>query len=274
MGEKKQKLRSHRVLLEKAKRCVYCSSTGPFTLEHMPPIGMFKNRDRPKGWEFACCKRCNNGTAGVDAVAQLFAMVEPFTENPWKSSKFSQVLTSVQDTAPDVAKELRASHLSHRDIMLRVNGLLRPSVEISADGPAVRRHLDLFSEKVAMAAFAALCGRPIGMNGSLFTEWYLNKGMPLEMYHACLSIMPLSGQLKQGRKVSHGQFSLNYNTDKDGLLAGVVMFQSSLSMLFFATDDEKYIEPLKSTLGDLVVSARPTAQLTAPGLGKLAALAH
>ncbi len=268
LGEKKQKEIRHKSLLDNAERCVYCSSTGPFTLEHMPPIGMFKDRDRPKGWEFPSCERCNNGTTGVDAVAQMFAMIEPFNENAWKVKKFSKLLSSVRNTAPSVSKELAPPH-ARKDTMLRVNGLLRPAIELSANGPEVRRHLHLFSEKVAMAAFSKLCGRPIEMSGVLFTEWYLNKGMPMEMYHACLSMMPLFGQLEQGRKVSHGQFSLNYNTDGKGLLASVVMFQSSLSMLLFATDDEKHVKPLIDALGDLVGPHRPTAQLTSPGLEKL-----
>lgn len=268
MGQKKQKQRRHKKLLDEADRCVYCPSTGPFILEHMPPIGMFKDRDRPKGWEFASCVRCNNGTTGVDAVAQMFAMVEPFTINPWKVSKFSKVFSSVRETAPDVVKELMAPR-ARQDVMLRVNGLLRPSTDLTADGPAVRKHLDLFCEKVAMAAFATFCRRPIRMKGMIFTEWYLNSGMPLEMYHASLGIMPLFGQLRQGTKTSMGQFSINYNTDEKGLIAGVAMFQSSLSMIFFATDDDEYISPLTALLSDLVGPHRPTAQLTTPGLSKL-----
>lgn len=268
MGESKQKDLRQKKLLATATRCVYCASIGPFTLEHMPPIGMFKNRDRPKGWEFASCNRCNNGTRGADAVAQMFAMVTAFNEAEWKAEKFSKIHSSVRRLAPEVLKEF-SKQRPYKEVLLNVNGILRPSFEIQANGTATRKHLDLFSEKVAMATFAKLCGRPIGMDGLLFTEWYLNQGMPLEAYHACLSIMPSFSQLKQGSKVSHGQFSLNFNTDGKGLIAAVVMFQSSLSMILFATDDREYIEPLKDTLSDLVGPHRPSAQLTAPGLVKL-----
>jgi hypothetical protein len=268
VGEKKQKERRHKALLEKAERCIYCPSTGPFTLEHMPPIGMFKERDRPKGWEFASCERCNNGTSGADAVAQMFAMVEPISEAPWKVDRFSKICSSVQQLAPDVAKEL-SERTSFNNVLFNKNGLLRPSIELKTDGPAVRKHLDLFSEKVAMATFAELCGRPIGLNGILFTQWHLNKGMPLEAYHACLGIMPSFGQLEQGRKVSYGQFSLNFNTDKKGLIAAVVLFQSSLSMILFASDDNQYIEPLREDLSVLIGAHRPNTQLTTPGLEKL-----
>lgn len=198
----------------------------------------------------------------------MFSMVEPAYENTWKITKFEQVLSSVAQLSPEVIKELKLSN-KYRSTLYKSNGLLQRATEVKADGPEVKRHLDLFSEKFAMAAFMELCGRPIEMSGIIFTEWHLNRGMPLDMYQRYLSIMPSFGQLKQGRKVSRGQFSVNYNTDELGIIAAVSMFQSSLTVVAFATDDPKYIEPLKEIFSSSVGRHRPTSQLTPPGLTKL-----
>jgi len=35
---------------------------GADTIEHMPPIQMFRLRQRPKGMEYPACRGCNNGS--------------------------------------------------------------------------------------------------------------------------------------------------------------------------------------------------------------------
>ncbi|MCZ4270996.1 hypothetical protein [Maritalea porphyrae] len=268
MSESRSRARKHDDILKRAERCVYCPSKGPFTIEHMPPRGMFERKDRPSGWVFACCCNCNQNTRGVDAVAQMFAVIEPSSKTAWKSDKLEAIVGSVNQRAPRVMEEL-TSQGSSQNVYVNENGILKPAREVKVNGIATRAHLDLFAEKMAMAAFSELCDRPINMNGILFTEWYLNVGMPTDIYHSSLAIMPCFGQLQQGTKVSLGQFSLHYNTDKQGLVGAIIKFQSSLSMLIFATDDEKYVGPLTKILSELASPSRPTSQLTRPGLTKL-----
>ena len=52
---------------------MYCSAP-PVTVEHMPPTGMFRERRRLSGLEFACCRECNFGTRAADAVAAFMAL--------------------------------------------------------------------------------------------------------------------------------------------------------------------------------------------------------
>jgi hypothetical protein len=195
-------------------------------------------------------------------------MIEPFEKSGWKFDKVSKVWKSVVRNAPKVADEILAKD-ARKNVLLSVNGLLHPSTELKMTGPAFRAHLDTFSEKMAMAAFREICGRPIEMNGIIFTEWYLNSGIPIEAYHACLNIMPMFGQLEQGKKNSSGQFSLIYNTNERSLIGGVSFLQNGLSILFFATDGEEYIKPLGQILSDFAQSNRPTSQVVKPGLEKI-----
>lgn len=142
---------------------------------------------------------------------------------------------------------------------------------MSASGPAVQRCLNLFCEKLAMASFAHYCARPIGMEGILYTQWFLNAGMPTQIYDACLRIMPSFDQLRQGQKTSSGQFELRYNTDGKGLVALISSIQSSLAIVALSTDDQSYVELMKGSFADLRDAEHPTSQLVRPGLLKLKA---
>jgi hypothetical protein len=50
---------------------------GADTIEHMPPIQMFRLRQRPKGMEYPACRRCNNGTGVSDLIASLLGRTYP-----------------------------------------------------------------------------------------------------------------------------------------------------------------------------------------------------
>jgi len=270
MGEAKQKSRNKKEILDAATRCVYCDrqkggGDRDFEVEHMPPRGMFKDKQRPSGWEFASCVRCNSCTSGADAVAQLVALIDPVNSDPWKVSKFRKLISSVSIKAPSVARELRLPHKVQPKLYSR-NGLLHQVTELHADGPAMKAHLDVFSAKMAMATFANYIGRPIGMSGMIYTQWYLNVGMPLEAYHSTLAIMPKFGQLEQGKNVSGKQFNLNYNTDKKSIVAGCISFHGNLSIVTIATDGDDFVSPLTDMLTPLTGEHRPGSQLTRPGL--------
>lgn len=273
MGEAKQRSLSRAQIMADAKRCVYCSSITLSTIEHMPPRGVFKDKDRPSGWEFACCSRCNEGSRGADAVGQLMALIEPVTENEWKLIQMRKALSGVRSHAPRVAIELGLEDKA-RSVFFNRKGLLHPAIELEADGPATAAHLDVFAAKMAMASFATYVGRPLGMEGTIYTQWFLNQGISQEGYHATLSIMPLFGQLEQGRKVSGEQFSLNYNTDQKSIVAAYISFHHCFTIVIFATDGEPFVETLRESLVKLTGPDRPGSQMTKPGLLSLEGLSQ
>jgi hypothetical protein len=70
MGEAKRKRRRHAAVLAAHPWCIYCGGIHPAdTIEHMPPIAMFDDRQRPRGLEFSTCRECNNGTRLSDTDA-------------------------------------------------------------------------------------------------------------------------------------------------------------------------------------------------------------
>lgn len=58
--------------IREGKNCVLCGGTRPSdTVEHAPPISLFRDKLRPQGYEFPACRRCNEGTAKLDALASF-----------------------------------------------------------------------------------------------------------------------------------------------------------------------------------------------------------
>jgi hypothetical protein len=76
MAEAKRKSRKGSDVVAAETRCIYCAAPAT-TLEHMPPRGMFRGRQRPGAMEFGACEACNNGTRGADAVAAVFSRLHP-----------------------------------------------------------------------------------------------------------------------------------------------------------------------------------------------------
>lgn len=272
MGEAKQRSRSRKEILAAATRCVYCDNPAPTQIEHMPPRGLFKDKDRPAGWEFACCERCNQGSRGADAVAQMFSLLSPPGEIDWKDAAFRKRFESLRQNAPDVANELLRDIAASKPVWLQRTGLMREAEQLAATGSATCAHLDVFAAKVAMATFAELIGRPIEMGGILFTRWMLNSGMPEEVFETSLRIFPVFGQLQQGRKTSGAQFQLRYNSDDKSLVGALVSLHGNLSIALFATDGPDYVAWFDEHFQDLAGPTHRGAQLTHPGLPGLEAL--
>ncbi|WP_147407593.1 hypothetical protein [Pseudooceanicola algae] len=229
---------------------------------------MFEGKDRPSGWEFACCDRCNEGSRGSDAVAQLFALIEPISVSGWKGDQISRAMAAVRKQAPKVLSELSPLGKS-RPVLLNRKGLLHEAVELKADGPATKAHLDVFAAKMAMATFATYIGRPMNMDGIIYTQWFLNRGMGQDAYHASLSIMPSFDELRQGRKTSGKQFHLHYNTDLSSLIVGLISFHGCLTVMLVASDGDEFRPTLDNMLQRMIGPHRPGSQLTEPGLPNL-----
>jgi hypothetical protein len=268
MGEAKARSRNGHQILNAAKRCVYCASTLADTIEHMPPRGMFKDKDRPSGWEFACCQRCNQGTKGADALAQFLARIEVVSESDWKLPSAKKLVGAIEANAKGVMREIFGRE-RFSDTLVRRNGLLHRSKIGRADGPLTKEQLDIFASKLAMATFHNFTERPLELDGLIITEWYLNGGMNSELFQAIVSIMPGFTQLTQGKKVSGDQFWLRYNTDNKGIVAALLTFHGSLHIMVIATDSPEFQTHIEDMAQDFASPNRPTVNITRPGLREL-----
>jgi hypothetical protein len=108
VGEARRKNANLAALCKSEPRCVYCASP-PATVEHMPPIGCFKFRRRPKGMEFASCKRCNEGTRGADLVASFFCRLSRAGDMSIVDEAVARK-RKMRQLAPGVLEELFGRH--------------------------------------------------------------------------------------------------------------------------------------------------------------------
>lgn len=262
MSEHQRRSRNRREILESSERCVYCSNTLITTVEHMPPRGFFKNRDRPSGWEFACCDRCNKGSRGADAVAQFMANMEPVARESWKIEAAAKQLEAIKDFAPGVIEEIFGRN-SWRNTRINSRGIILPAKLLTVDGPITRKNLDIFSAKAAMATFHRFTGRPLKEDSFVCTEWFLNAGLSSEAYNSIVRIMPGLNRLEQGKKNSGEQFFVRYNTNKKDIVAALLSFHVSLHISVIATDGAEFIGPLKEMFQE---DSRPTRAVTKLGL--------
>jgi hypothetical protein len=101
MGEAKRS-QTRQVIIAGEPRCIYCPGPAA-TLEHMPPKGMFRDRQRPDAMVYCACKACNNGTRGSDAVAALIARMHPDNgEESWQTKEFRKLISAIDTYAPGV----------------------------------------------------------------------------------------------------------------------------------------------------------------------------
>ncbi|WP_321337383.1 hypothetical protein [Breoghania sp.] len=193
----------------------------------------------------------------------MLSLIHPFDEKRWQFEQMNRILPAVRRYAPRAYQEITSTEKAKARWM-RNRGLLRDVVEVKADGPSTVAHLDAFAGKMALAVFAELMGRPIELDGTLYTQWYLNAGLNQETYHAHLRMLPNFSELRQGRKTSAGQFWLHYNSDMKSIVAAFIVFHGNLSVMAIASDGEHFKQPLVDILGSISGRNRPGSRLVNP----------
>jgi hypothetical protein len=147
LGEASIKRRAHARLLSSFPWCIYCGGIYPAdTIEHMPPIQMFRGKQRPKGLEFPSCKACNNGTSKSDLVACLVGRFSPDGTTELEGTEFRKLLTAVSNNVPGVLQEMQLGRAGQK---LASKGFAMPpgSGLLRANGPLVTKHMRIFGQR-------------------------------------------------------------------------------------------------------------------------------
>jgi hypothetical protein len=243
MGEAKRKNQTRQVIIGGEPRCIYCPGQAA-TLEHMPPTGMFRNRQRPGAMQYGACEGCNNGTRGSDAVAALIARMHPDNgEESWQTKEFRKLISAIDTYAPRVREEMSLPGKFNHALMRRPgSGLLQRVVQVHADGPLAKAHLGIFGAKLAMALYREHVGVALPLDGAVWCQFALNAGMTQENLNARVEILPLHETLRQRGKNVGDQFSYRYNCDDRTVIAALVQFHRGLWFTIFASSDQRIIE--------------------------------
>ncbi|MET3287053.1 UNVERIFIED_ORG: hypothetical protein ABIC34_003874 [Sphingomonas sp. 1057] len=175
------------------------------------------------------------------------AHITPFDQpNDWRTEAVKRFSKNLRRKAPGLANELTNPEKNRRRWIWSPQGLLRESHEINADGPILKRHMDIFSAKLGMALFYEHIGYAPPLDGLIFTTWFLNAGLAQQSAEAILSIMPMLGELRQGTKAVTEQFAYRFNTDERTIVAALSGFHSSLHILTVTTSDFATYQSLAS----------------------------
>lgn len=190
--------------------------------------------------EFASCEACNNDTSAADLVAGFIARLSPMaTKNEWQTVEARERKGKLEQIAPGFLSEFFQDDRSEHGL-IQINGLLRPTTKIVADGPLTRAYLLVFSAKLAMALYRERIGSALPLDGGVEVMTYLNAGLAQSQADKFLSIMPAAGTLQQGSVNVGEQFFYRYNDDGHGVVAALVRFHQGLYVTFVATSDPSF----------------------------------
>jgi len=227
------------------KRCIYCAAPHT-TVEHMPPISMFRGRKRPDGLVFAGCAACNNGTSAADLVAGFVARLSPrYDQDGWKIAEAKARGSILEAQAPGFLGEFYDPSRRRTEWLPTPSGIRRQMTVMDLSGPLTRAYLEVFAAKLGMALYRHHCGHPLPLNGFVMCGAYTNAGLAPDTAQVLLSIMPDQSGLRQGRR-NHvdDQFIYRFNTDGRSLVAALAQFHDGLYVSVMAfSGTEPYGQP-------------------------------
>jgi len=121
-------------------------------------------------------------------------------------------------------------------------GIIKPYIEIKADGPLAKAYLTVFAAKLGMALFREHIGHALPLTGGVHTFFFLNAGLSRETGDTMLSKLPIFHTIKQGGFVVPEQFAYRFNYDGKSIIAALAGFHSNLHIFTMATSDPAFFE--------------------------------
>ena len=244
MGEGRRKSRRRAEILRGETRCIYCSDF-PTTVEHMPPRSMFAQSHRLSGLEFASCRECNFSTRAADCAAAFFTRLSPTNiVDELELAEAFKLTGTLSQIAPGFVSEIFDKRRSKEIWAHGRDPILGRKVQIVADGEITQTLLRVFSAKLGMALFREHTGRPLPLDGLVFSQHYLNAGLSQDEAEATLRILPTLGELRMGRQRSGKNFSYRFNTDGKTIVASLAAFNNNFYVRNFAVSDPLFFDPL------------------------------
>lgn len=99
--------------------CIYCGGEAT-SIEHMPPIILFDNRDRPRGLEFSACEQCNGGTRLTDQVIAMLCRSLSDRDGARTAPDSAKIMRAVANNDPKTLLELQPTE----EQIARTRGLI------------------------------------------------------------------------------------------------------------------------------------------------------
>jgi hypothetical protein len=219
MGEARAKRDRLRDLKASGALCAFCGTEPATTIEHVPPIIMFRGKKRPKGLECPACERCNGGTSHADQVAALLGRAYGTTEgHPEAFQDIQRVMRGVANNVPGLLEEMKVGRagqkMAKKRLPIDVDGFV-----VRTGGPILRRNMQMFGLKLAFMLQHELNGKPLPSGGGVAAMWYTNYQKWTGKYPQELAdMMPPGRTLQQGRNEVSDQFVYSWVNTEDRTL--------------------------------------------------------
>ena len=239
MSESAAKKRTHARILEACPNCIYCGGhVAAVSIDHVPPRAMFLGKHRPKGLEFASCKKCNEGTGHADLVASLLSRLSPDAANDQEKADLTKLLSGVSNNIPGLLEEMHLDDsdqaVAHKRLPKSLDGGF-----LKANGPLVSVHMQAFATKLGFALYHELTGQIVPVGGGVAARWFSNVDrlegtFPQSVFDILLAPMTL----KQGKFDVSDQLSYQWRlAEGDRMALFFASFRHSFAVLAFVTTD-------------------------------------
>lgn len=209
--------------------CIFCAGARVAeTVEHIPPRVFFLRKDRPRGYEFPACERCNFGSSQQDQVAAMFASI---SGNAVQSEIYSEqtysLMRGVANNAPEVIQYVETDNSTG----VRIDG--EEMFFIPVDRRLFHYWLNPWAAKQAVGLWSEHTKKFVGANDRILVQWITNaslieEGLPKE------AIENLGGVrlFQSGRRDFSSQFAYRYGIDESFSYGAFLMvFHSSCAVL-------------------------------------------
>ena len=254
MGQSKQRLRR---MQQEQPWCVYCGGTTPGTsVDHMPPIAIFDNRDRPKGMEYLACETCHNGSRALDQLASLLSRAYPDPHTPHAQHEAREHFRGIGNNFPMLLREMKPSP-EQEERARKARDTLPGSRGALAIGPVMRTLLMKFAGRVGLALHYELCRQIVPVSGGVFGQVYTNASLLDGKFPSnFLGMLGDPKTLRQGSKSVESQFSYASKALEDlSMSAHMATFRMSFAVQAFVARDATDLPP-PPELGDVDVTNR------------------
>lgn len=192
---------------------MYCQTELADQWDHCPPIIMFRNKDRPPGFEVPSCSKCNQGTSHADLVAAFFGRALEVDNSGTDEIVLSKILRGISNNIPEVLFEAKSGRAAEK-IRLKQAGLPDDMGVLRADGVITNKHLEAFGFKVIIASHYVCTGKMLGVKDKIWAGFYPNSTLfdgtfPSHIFND----WPPPISLVQGKKTASDQFQCSYKNE-------------------------------------------------------------
>jgi hypothetical protein len=182
--------------------CIYCGdSNRAGAIEHMPPIMMFNERQRPKGLEFPTCAECNHGTRLADLVASLMGRMYSDSKMDSARAEITRLLKAVSNNVPGLLEEMHVGRGGQKIALKSIPNVPAEAAVLRANGPILTKYMRTFGAKLGFALHFEMHGTSVPLEGGVQPMYFTNvnaaKG---ELPTSIIELLPSPLTLQQGTK--------------------------------------------------------------------------